>query len=126
MCGTNAPISASLMIEEVSRLLKPGGIYMLITYGDPIVRIPHFHQEGCSWKIKLYIIPRPGFQRPGCSSSSSKLYLEPVPLTERGMLPPGFVLEDPDSHYIYVCKKMHATPALPAAIMDPTTPDIVQ
>ncbi|KAK1315662.1 hypothetical protein QJS10_CPA05g00864 [Acorus calamus] len=126
MCGTNAPISASLMIEEVSRLLKPGGIYMLITYGDPIVRIPHLHQEGCSWKIKLYIIPRPGFQRPGRSSSSSKLYLEPVPLTERGMLPPGFVLEDPDSHYIYVCKKMHATPPLPAAIMDPTTPDIVQ
>ncbi|KAJ9685569.1 hypothetical protein PVL29_017562 [Vitis rotundifolia] len=31
MCGTDAPISASRMLGEVSRLLKPGGIYMLVT-----------------------------------------------------------------------------------------------
>ncbi|KAJ0977545.1 hypothetical protein J5N97_013019 [Dioscorea zingiberensis] len=106
MCGSDAPLSASQMVEEVSRLLKPGGIFMLITYGDPSVRIPHLNQPGCSWKIILYIIPRPGYQsRVACSSSKS--IMEPVPLTERGLLPPDYVLEDPDSHYIYVCKKMH-------------------
>lgn len=46
--------------------------------------------------------------------------MEPVPLTERGLLPASFVLEDPDSHYIYVCKKMHGL--LGSA---PTTPDQV-
>ncbi|XP_077218434.1 S-adenosyl-L-methionine-dependent methyltransferases superfamily protein [Tasmannia lanceolata] len=106
MCGTDAPSSASQMLEEVSRLLKPGGIYILITYGDPTVRIPHLSQPGYNWKIILYIIPRPGFQRPVGSSSSSKTFMEPVPITENGRLPAGFVLEDPDSHYIYVCRKM--------------------
>lgn len=38
-----------------------------------------------------------------------KLSLEPVPTTEKGLLPAGFVLEDPDSHFIYVCKKMDET-----------------
>ncbi|XP_026658615.2 EEF1A lysine methyltransferase 4 isoform X4 [Phoenix dactylifera] len=108
MCGTDAPLSVSQMLEEVNRLLRPGGIYMLITYGDPSVRIPHLNQAGCNWKIVLYIIPRPGFEsRVGCSSAKS--IMEPVPLTERGLLPAGFVLEDPDSHYIYVCKKMHGS-----------------
>lgn len=108
MCGTDAPLNASQMLEEVNRLLRPGGIYMLITYGDPSVRIPHLNQAGCCWKFVLYIIPRPGFQsRVGCSSPMS--IMEPVPLTERGLLPASFVLEDPDSHYIYVCKKMDGT-----------------
>ncbi|XP_072985710.1 uncharacterized protein [Typha latifolia] len=105
MCGTDAPLSASQMLEEVSRLLKPGGIYMLITYGDPSVRVPRLNQARCNWKITLYIIPRPGFQsRAGCSSPKS--IMEPVPLTEKGLLPANFVLEDPDSHYIYICQKM--------------------
>ncbi|KAL0923066.1 hypothetical protein M5K25_007111 [Dendrobium thyrsiflorum] len=56
MCGTEAPFSASQMIYEVNRLLKAGGIFMLITYGNPSVRIPHLNQPGCCWKITLYII----------------------------------------------------------------------
>ncbi|XP_058077407.1 uncharacterized protein LOC131225832 isoform X1 [Magnolia sinica] len=113
MCGTNAPISTCQMLAEVSRLLKPGGIYMLITYGDPTVRIPHLNRSGYNWKIILYIIPRPGFQRPEGCSSSSKSYMDPVPITENGLLPPDFVLEDPDSHFIYVCKKMDGLMGLP-------------
>ncbi|KAL5543629.1 hypothetical protein UlMin_007413 [Ulmus minor] len=109
MCGTDAPISASRMLGEVSRLLKPGGIYMLITYGDPTVRMPHINKPVYTWKIQLYIIPRPGFEKPETCSSSRKSYVEPVPLTENGSLPADFVLEDPDSHFIYVCKKMDET-----------------
>ncbi|KAJ6822659.1 protein Rf1, mitochondrial-like [Iris pallida] len=41
---------------EVSRILKPGGTYMLITYGDPSVRVPHLNKTGCKWKIMLYVI----------------------------------------------------------------------
>ncbi|KAJ8748772.1 hypothetical protein K2173_011327 [Erythroxylum novogranatense] len=105
MCGNDAPVSAAQMLGEVSRLLKPGGIYLLITYGDPKARIPHLSHPVYNWKIVLYIIPRPGFQRPA-GVSSSKSHLEPVPLTEQGLIPSDFVIEDPDSHFIYVCKKM--------------------
>lgn len=109
MCGTDAPTSAAQMLGEVSRLLKAGGIYMLITYGDPNVRMLHLDQPVYNWRIILYIIPRPGFQKLANNSSTSRSYLEPVPLTEKGLLPPDFVVEDPDSHFIYVCKKMDET-----------------
>ncbi|XP_030532431.1 EEF1A lysine methyltransferase 4 isoform X2 [Rhodamnia argentea] len=109
MCGTDAPISAARMLGEVSRLLKAGGIYMLITYGDPSARMLHLNQSVYNWQIILYIISRPGFQKPGNNTSTSRSYLEPVPLTEKGLLPPDFVVEDPDSHFIYVCKKMDET-----------------
>ncbi|KAK9157307.1 hypothetical protein Scep_003881 [Stephania cephalantha] len=50
---------------------------------------------------------RPGFERSASTSSSpAKSLLEPVPISENGLLPADFVLEDPDSHFIYVCKKM--------------------
>ncbi|KAG7948370.1 hypothetical protein I3843_13G007100 [Carya illinoinensis] len=109
MCGTDAPISSAQMLGEVSRLLKPGGTYMLISYGDPSARMPHLSRPVYNWKTVLYIIPRPGFEKPEKSCSTTKSYLEPVPTTEKGLLPLDFVLEDPDSHFIYVCKKMDGT-----------------
>ncbi|CAI0560325.1 unnamed protein product [Linum tenue] len=94
MCGNDAPISAAQMLGE-------------ITYGDPKVRMPHLMRPVYNWKIMLYIIPRPGFHKPAPgSSSSSCAYLEPVPITENGLLPVDYVLQDPDSHFIYICKKM--------------------
>ncbi|XP_044491753.1 EEF1A lysine methyltransferase 4-like isoform X2 [Mangifera indica] len=106
MCGSDAPISAAQMLSEVSRLLKPGGIYMLITYGDPKVRMIHLNHSEYNWNILLYIISRPGFERPEGDSSSTISYMEPIPMTESGHLPADFVMEDPDSHFIYVCKKV--------------------
>lgn len=35
--------------------------------------------------------------------------MEAIPTTEMGLLPADYVLEDPDSHFIYVCKKMDDT-----------------
>ncbi|XP_022953338.1 methyltransferase-like protein 13 [Cucurbita moschata] len=106
MCGTDASISAAKMLGEVSRLLKPGGVYLLITYGDPKARMPYLMRPSYNWKIALFIIPRPGFQRPEGCNTPEKPYLEPVPLTDNGLLLPSFVIEDPDSHFIYVCQKM--------------------
>ncbi|XP_062187458.1 uncharacterized protein LOC133890861 isoform X2 [Phragmites australis] len=101
MCGVDAPLSAAQMVLEVDRLLRPGGVFILITYGGPSVRIPHLNQPGCNWKIVLYILPRPGFK-----GKTRRSVLDPVPLTENSRLPDGFIPEDPDSHYVYVCKKM--------------------
>ncbi|KAM7509033.1 hypothetical protein LguiA_019486 [Lonicera macranthoides] len=101
----NVDISSVAIDMMRRKLLIPGGIYMLITYGDPKARIPHLTREVCNWKIELYIISRPGFQRPASSTSPQKSFLEPVPTNEKGQLPTGYVLEDPDSHFIYVCTK---------------------
>ncbi|KAG2668756.1 hypothetical protein I3843_14G005900 [Carya illinoinensis] len=96
--------------ESVDSVIDKGTLdSLMITYGDPTVRMPHLSRPLYKWKTVLYIIPRPGFERPGSCSLTTKSYLEPVPTTEKGLLPADFVLEDPDSHFIYVCKKMDET-----------------
>ncbi|XP_059311655.1 uncharacterized protein LOC132063214 isoform X1 [Lycium ferocissimum] len=124
MCGTNAPICAAQMLGEVSRLLKNGGVYMLITYGDPTSRMSHLNRPVFNWKIELYIIPRPGFQKHGDPPSNVKSCLEPIPLTEKGLLPADYVMEDPDSHFIYICKKMDESVELSNKSVDLLTADL--
>ncbi|CAM6087950.1 unnamed protein product [Calypogeia fissa] len=103
MCGASAPYSAAKMLEEVRRVLRPGGVYMLITYGDPRVRLSHLKSPEVNWSIVLHVIPRPGSKR--AAQSSSRVITDPVLLSEDGTLGPQFALEDPDLHYVYVCTK---------------------
>jgi hypothetical protein len=56
MCGDDAPLGASKMLAEVARILRPGGIYMLITYGCPKERVQLLYQAGSHKKIELYIM----------------------------------------------------------------------
>lgn len=80
-----------------------------------IVAITNFHYQRKDPQYLfccLFLHPftaRPGFEKDEGCSSAKKSYLEPVPTTENGLLPPSFVLEDPDSHFIYVCRKTDET-----------------
>jgi ubiquinone/menaquinone biosynthesis C-methylase UbiE len=56
MCGASATYSASSMLQEVRRVLKPGGVYLLITYGDPRVRLPHLKAGNFLWEVVLHVI----------------------------------------------------------------------
>ncbi|OAE22963.1 hypothetical protein AXG93_2997s1270 [Marchantia polymorpha subsp. ruderalis] len=112
MCGASAPYSAARMLEEVRRVLKPGGVYMLITYGDPRVRMSHLKGPEMNWSIALHVIPRPGSKR--AAESSSRVITDPLLLNDDGTLGPQFGLEDPDLHYVYVCtKEAPVKPAVP-------------
>eukprot|EP00249_Psilotum_nudum_P002193 c15099_g1_i1 orf=393-1130(+) len=103
MCGASASSSAAKMLEEVCRVLKPGGVYMLITYGDPRVRIPHLKVHDSKWAITLHMLSKPGSKR--ALERTSRGPTDPVPLMEDGTLGSDLALEDPDSHYVYVCIK---------------------
>ncbi|KAD3336758.1 hypothetical protein E3N88_32277 [Mikania micrantha] len=63
---------------------------------------------------------RPGFQKSPGSTSAPNSYLSPIPITENGMLPADYVVEDPDSHFIYVCTKVDKI----SDLSDPLTVDI--
>ncbi|KAM3403868.1 hypothetical protein ACQJBY_007145 [Aegilops geniculata] len=56
MCGDDAPHGAYKMLAEVARLMRPGGIYMLITYGAPKERLTLLNQVQCRWEVELYIM----------------------------------------------------------------------
>lgn len=78
---------------------------------------------------KIIIFPsdsaaRPGFQKP--AGSTPKSYLEPIPMTEKGQLPADYTLEDPDSHYIYVCKKIDEPTLTSDRSTDSLTDDTLQ
>ncbi|KAJ7517954.1 hypothetical protein O6H91_21G047900 [Diphasiastrum complanatum] len=103
MCGTSAALSASEMLMEVRRVLKPGGTYILVTYGDPSVRMPHLKLPEYNWNILLHVIPRPGSKR--ALENTSKMLTDPIRLNDDGTSAPNFVKDDPDLHYVYACIK---------------------
>jgi hypothetical protein len=76
------------MLKEVTRVLKVGGVYLIISYGDPDSRTFHLTHEFLSFDIKQYKL----------------YYADDSDEEEVG----GSKLEEPKSqkvHYIYVCRK---------------------
>ncbi|KAL8151289.1 hypothetical protein V2J09_021097 [Rumex salicifolius] len=57
LCGNNSRVNATMMLEEVERVLKDKGVYILITYGAPSFRLPLL-KDSCSWTIKLHVIDK--------------------------------------------------------------------
>ncbi|KAL8256290.1 hypothetical protein R6Q59_031357 [Mikania micrantha] len=103
LCGHNSKPNAAKMLEEVERVLKKEGVYILITYGVPAYRV-HLLRESHSWDIKLHVIDK---VHPGESSKADTWELtRPVPLNSDGSLREADQLEKMDVHYIYVCTKM--------------------
>lgn len=41
LCGEESFINVAMMTKEVQRVLKVGGIYMIISYGQPENRMNH-------------------------------------------------------------------------------------
>lgn len=68
---------------------------------------------------------RPGFHKPGDPPSNVKPRLEPIPLTEKGLLPANYTMEDPDSHFIYVCRKVDESVELSNKSRDPLTANLL-
>lgn len=42
LCGKRSFMNAAVMLKEVQRVLKTGGIYIAISYGNPQSRFGHF------------------------------------------------------------------------------------
>ncbi|PQM43278.1 methyltransferase-like protein 13 [Prunus yedoensis var. nudiflora] len=76
------------MLDEVWRVLKDKGVYILITYGAPLYRL-HLLRESCSWTIKLHVI-----EKLACEDKSEPPIWEltnPVPLNDDGSISGGML-----------------------------------
>ena len=80
LCGENSFQKASLMMQSVYRVLKPGGVYFLISYGMPEARIGYLKNKFLNWSIEHAKIAK-------------------VPLEQFS------VIELSQYHYIYICTK---------------------
>ena len=58
LCGERSFINVAIMIKEIQRVLRNGGIYMIISYGQPENRIFHLEREHLSFDINIYTIKK--------------------------------------------------------------------
>ncbi|KAK3418150.1 hypothetical protein EUGRSUZ_H04109 [Eucalyptus grandis] len=100
LCGHNSRQNAAKMLEEVGRVLKDKGVYILITYGAPTYRLNLLKEMG-SWTIKLHVIEK-------LVGKSDHLWelTNPLPLDNEGSSAETLLGRNPDVHYIYVCTKV--------------------
>ncbi|OHS99092.1 hypothetical protein TRFO_34588 [Tritrichomonas foetus] len=51
MCGENSTRNVFLTIDEIHRVLRSGGLFIEITYGEPSYRMDLFSSVGSGWKL---------------------------------------------------------------------------
>lgn len=56
LCGDDAFINVAKMTHEVSWVLRPGGIYFVVSYGNPETRMSHFKRDHLDFKVRLELI----------------------------------------------------------------------
>ncbi len=58
LCGESSFVNVAIMLNEVQRVLKVNGYYMIISYGQPENRIFHLEREHLGFDISLYSIKK--------------------------------------------------------------------
>lgn len=58
LCGEHAYMNVAKMTKEISRVLKTGGIYFIISYGKPENRILHLERDHLAFDIHFYSIKK--------------------------------------------------------------------
>lgn len=104
MCGDSAAADAPAMLREITRVLAPGGVFIMITYGEPSVRLPHLMQDEYHWHPVVHILPRPNVE--GVTPEQLQQALEPVKVDDEVRIESKLPWADGDVHYIYVCRKI--------------------
>eukprot|EP01089_Gocevia_fonbrunei_P008224 TRINITY_DN198_c0_g2_i4.p1 TRINITY_DN198_c0_g2~~TRINITY_DN198_c0_g2_i4.p1 ORF type:complete len:111 (-),score=21.48 TRINITY_DN198_c0_g2_i4:25-357(-) len=81
LCGEGSSVQSEKMLGEIARLVKPGGCFLCITYGQPTNRLHYLEKKKYNWDIEYKSVVKP---------TSTKNPED---------------LEEEDLHYIYVMKK---------------------
>lgn len=79
LCGEQSFVNVALMTKEISRILKTGGYYFIISYGKPEYRLFHLQRKHLAFDIKVIEINEN-------KNKNSK--------------------SDVGTHFAYICKKL--------------------
>ena len=58
LCGDHSFMVVAKMLKEISRVLKTGGYYIIISYGQPENRMIHLERDHLAFEIQIYTIKR--------------------------------------------------------------------
>ncbi|CDJ47393.1 Methylase, related [Eimeria brunetti] len=81
LCGEKSFENVHKALTHISQVLKPGGVYMMISYGSPMFRLNHLQKKELGWTVELQTLEKPSLNVP------------------------SEVEEKSDVHYIYICRK---------------------
>lgn len=86
LCGDKSFLMAAKMLSEVQRVLKTGGYYIMVSYGEPESRLFHVERAFLSFDITYWKMTNTVTQRKHADTDSEE--------------------ETTRVNYIYVCKKL--------------------
>ena len=58
LCGDHSFMIVAKMLKEISRVLKTGGYYIIVSYGQPENRMIHLERDHLAFETQIYTIKR--------------------------------------------------------------------
>ena len=59
LCGEGSTSNAGKTLSEITRVLKPNGVLVCISYGIPDNRLSYFDNEAYHWHVNVHTVPKP-------------------------------------------------------------------
>ena len=83
LCGENSTANTGRYLQEVSRILKPAGVFIIVSYAAPEHRLSYLEGD-FGWSVAVSTLPKPSINAAGLPENS----------------------DDPTQvHFVYVMKK---------------------
>ena len=85
LCGENSTANSGRYVAEVARVLRPGGVFVVVSFGAPEIRLS-FLEGDYGWRVAARSLPKPN--------------------VDASALPEGTSPTDPNYfHFAYICTK---------------------
>ena len=83
LCGEGSTSNVGKALSEITRVLKPNGVLLMLSYGIPDNRLSYLDNDAYHWSVQVHTVPKPTVSASATQDSS-----------------------DANSvHYMYVCAK---------------------
>lgn len=59
LCGEGSTANVGKMCSEVTRVLKPNGVFFIVSYGTPDNRLSYIENDEYGWKVTVHTVAKP-------------------------------------------------------------------
>ena len=70
LCGENSTANTARYMAEVSRVLKAGGVFIVVSYGSPENRLSYLEGD-FGWSVSVHTLPKPAINAAGLPEASA-------------------------------------------------------
>eukprot|EP00929_Paragymnodinium_shiwhaense_P103216 TRINITY_DN66546_c0_g1_i1.p1 TRINITY_DN66546_c0_g1~~TRINITY_DN66546_c0_g1_i1.p1 ORF type:complete len:228 (+),score=24.93 TRINITY_DN66546_c0_g1_i1:1-684(+) len=83
LCGEGSTANVAKMCSEMSRVLKPDGVYFIVSYGTPENRLSYLENDDFKWRVTVHTVAKPTVSATAVAESKDASAV----------------------HYVYACQK---------------------